>query len=178
MSNDVWVKGLSVLANRYGGDSGVLLDDEHGRYALYSVALRNLPPDDDQELLALVHADPDRHMAEAVVLDRLHAVARAVPTEPELAGWLQRHQEFLRSDDFFNRRVAELLWLKRILGPPATSGDVVGVPDAEALDLAAMSDWMQRQLAEFAEPGPVLVALAGNGRTRKVRDRAQARAEK
>jgi hypothetical protein len=95
MSHDVWAKGLALLANRYGGDAGVLMDDAAGRHALYTVALRALAPADDLELLALVQADPDQALAATVARERLSRVTECLTGTAELEDWLRRRQELV-----------------------------------------------------------------------------------
>jgi hypothetical protein len=123
MSHDVWEKGLALLANRYGGDAGVLMDDAAGRHALYTVALRPLAPDDDLELLTLVQADPDRALAATVARERLDRVAERLTSAAELEDWLRRRPELLPDVE---ARAAELLGLKLATTPEPADPDLLG----------------------------------------------------
>lgn len=107
--------------------------------------------------------DPDEVMARSAVLEHLDRRAAALLTGPGFHAWTERLVRVVGEDGFLTRRVEEWRLLRAV---------VLEQPWGREAVLSA-SDWFQRRLVAAAPPGAeVLPVLAGEGRTRRVRDAA------
>lgn len=136
--------------------------DEHARYAAYLSALLGPSAEPDLDVLARVVADPDRVMAEAVLVRWLEHIATGAASAAEFQAWLGGQEATLAGFEFARRRGEEWLVLLR-------------VREGLLPDVDAMSDWLQRLLADENDSPEVLSRLAADGRTRRVRARAAQR---
>ncbi|MBD7982544.1 hypothetical protein [Oerskovia merdavium] len=148
---------LSRLARElaFSGD----LADEHVRWALYDQALgRGL----HDLVAAAVAEDDDQVMASGVVVAALERVPSV-----DRERWVALTSEWTVAD-FVARRAAELEILESVSGAVAAVGDGLRRAD-EGLGVDGWSDWLQLRAASSATRADVLDALAGGGRTRRIR---------
>ncbi|MYV96948.1 hypothetical protein [Streptomyces sp. SID3343] len=135
--------------------------DEHARYAYYIGAFERSEVDGagEFELLAGVVGDPDPSMAEAVVIRHLDRRAEVLAAGAEFAAWSARVAPMIGHWEFASGRLREWTLLKSIVsaGPWAVG------------DLLAASNWLQLKVAKSVTDGRALGALAGAGRTRRIR---------
>jgi hypothetical protein len=137
--------------------------EEHARYAAYLSALLGPSPEPERDVLARVVADPDHVMAEAVLVRWLERAATSAASAEEFHLWLEGQETTLAGFEFARRRAEEwAVFLRAREGLPL-------------LDVAGMSDWLQRLLADENDTAEVLARLAADGRTRRVRTRAAQR---
>jgi len=148
---------LSRLARElaFSGD----LADEHVRWVLYNQALgRGL----HDLVAAAVAEDDDQVMASGVVVAALERVPSV-----DRERWVALTSEWTVAD-FVARRAAELEILESVSGAVAAVGDGLRRAD-EGLGVDGWSDWLQLRAASSATRADVLDALAGGGRTRRIR---------
>ncbi|MFG3256885.1 hypothetical protein [Streptomyces sp. NPDC048172] len=152
------------------------LEDEHVRTSAYlrvvQVAAASHGRDQDRALVATILRDPYENGSRTAVVALVDAIARKMTGPAEFREWAdgllpeierfegEGHREFIR------RRVDD--WLFRL------SVEDGHVPTAA--ELAPVTNWMQRLLAEHSTSAPLLALLAGSGRTRKIRNIAKNRA--
>jgi hypothetical protein len=144
-------------------------DDPDGgptRFHQLSAAVRDSGPDDDPALVAALLAEPDRLMAESVLLSLVDSRAEGLGSAAAFAAWAEPVVDVVGSDGFVARRVQEWVLFKAL-----QSGEPV---DREAL--AAASNWLQRKVVEEADSAAVLAVLGEVGRTKRVRNLAKTRA--
>lgn len=149
------VDALDGLALTVAGDHTGPWDDEHDRWELYRDALDQGRID---PLRRLLEVEPDRHVAASVVL----SVLEDAP-DGDLDGWA--HAVGPEARALVVTRVAEIR-TERALEEGLPLGDAAA---------ASWSDRLQRVLAASSARPDVLEALAVEGRTRRVRGRAQHR---
>jgi hypothetical protein len=140
--------------------------DGHARFHQLSAAVRDSRPDDDPALVAALLAEPDRLMAESVLMSLVDTRAGGPGSATSFAAWAEPVLDAVGADGFIARRVQEWALFKSL-----QSGDPV---DREAL--AAASNWLQRKVVEEADSAAVLAALGEAGRTKRVRNLAKTRA--
>lgn len=140
--------------------------DRRARFHQLSAAVRESGPDDDPALLAALLADPDRLMAESVLMSLVDARAEGLASAASFAAWAEPVVDAVGADGFIARRVQEWALFKAL-----QSGEPV---DREAL--AAASNWLQRKVVEEADSAAVLAVLGEAGRTKRVRNLAKTRA--
>jgi hypothetical protein len=138
----------------------------HTRFHDLSAAVRQGRPDDDAALLATLLAEPDRLMAEAVLLSLVDTRAEGSDSAASFAAWAAPVLDAVGADGFIARRVQEWKLFKAL-----QSGAPV---DREAL--AAATNWLQRKVVEEADSAGVLTVLGEIGRTKRVRNLAKSRA--
>lgn len=151
---------LDALARLVGQVPARDWSDEHDRLDLYRSALRNGV--DDDRLRALLRGEPD----DLVVSDVLaEAIYKASPEAGER--WLDVAPP--SAMDFLKKRLREILLLR----------GVAGFEDGGASYVAAVldgSNWLQIRVAENSPRRDVLMALAKDGRTKRIRNIAANRA--
>ncbi|WP_344617102.1 hypothetical protein [Dactylosporangium salmoneum] len=159
--------GCSV-SRRY--PNGVTSNDDpadgHARFRQLSAAVRESGPGDDSALLAALLTEPDRLMAESVLMSLVDTRAEGLSSAASFAAWAEPVVDAVGADGFIARRVQEWALFKAL-----QSGEPV---DREAL--AAASNWLQRKLVEEADSAAVLAVLGEAGRTKRVRNLAKTRA--
>lgn len=133
-------------------------DDGHTRFHQLSVAVRDSGPDDDPALLAALLAEPDRLMAESVLVSLVDRRAERLGSVASFAAWAEPVVDVVSTDGFVARRVQEWALFKAL-----QSGEPVG---REAL--AAASNWLQRKVVEEADSAAVLAVLGETGRMKRV----------
>ncbi|MBE7701766.1 hypothetical protein H9623_15845 [Oerskovia sp. Sa1BUA8] len=140
------------------------LADEHARWALYQKALQHgaLEP-----LFRAVADDSDHVMAGGAVVVALELVPPV-----ERARWVGLTSDWTVAN-FVARRAAELAILESVSGAVAASGGELRSL-GDGLDVECWSDWLQLRAASSATRADVLDALAGGGRTRRIRYAAAA----
>ena len=150
--------------------------DEHVRSAAYqrvvSVAAAAQSRDGDRGIVATILRDPHEMAARTAVVALVDKIAMNATDAAEFRRWAE---EILAETDrfetegnreFVRRRVRDWLFYLSIKDGR--------VPDPA--ELADVTDWMQRLLAEESTSLPVLDLLAGSGSTRKIRNIAKNRA--
>jgi hypothetical protein len=142
------------------------LADGHVRFHGLSAAVRDGGPDGDPALIVALLAEPDRIMAESVLMGLVDSRAEGLGSAASLAVWAQPVVGMVGADGFVARRVQEWLLFKAL-----QSGEPV---DREAL--GAASNWLQRKVVEEADSAAVLAVLGETGRTKRVRNLARTRA--
>ncbi|MFE7564878.1 hypothetical protein [Kitasatospora sp. NPDC057500] len=139
--------------------------DEHVRFARYRRALASVAPDEAVALVARVLTDPDPTVANSAVCEYLDRRAAELLTDPGYPAWCRELTGPVAVDDFTARRLREWTLLRAIaLGEPW---------DAEQVLTA--SNWLQLRLAAESRDAAALAALAGGGRTRRIRSTAGSR---
>jgi hypothetical protein len=135
--------------------------DEHARYAYYIGAFEHAEVDGvgEFEVLARVVGDPDPSMAEAAVIRHVDRRAETLPAGPEFAAWSARVAPLIGHWEFASDRLREWTLLKLIESAGPWSVD----------DLLAASNWLQLKAAKSTTDTRALAALAGEGRTRRIR---------
>lgn len=129
-------------------------------------------PDADRELVAALVRDPDGLAAKTAVValvDRVAAKAASPAAFRQWADGILPETDRLPTEGnraFVRRRVGDwLLYLSVKAGQVPTEAE-----------LADVTPWMQRLLAEESTSQPVLELLAASGHTRKIRNIARHRA--
>ena len=140
--------------------------DGHARFDQLSAAVRDSGPGDDPALIATLLAEPDRLMAESVLMSFVDSRAERLDSAASLSRWAEPLLDAVGDDGFIARRVREWSLFKAL-----QSGEPV---DREAL--AAASNWLQRKVLEEANSAVVLTVLGEVARTKRVRNLAKTRA--
>lgn len=147
---------LHELASVQGAHPGDL-DDEHERWALYLVAIRQGLG--IAQLFDLLPLEPDLAMSSSAVVN---LVERSAPEERR--AWLSRIPQEAR--EYPEGRVVELETVDAIL-----SGDLPASHVAANLD--SWSNWLQIRITDYVEDPAVLEILAEHGRTERIRRQAR-----
>jgi hypothetical protein len=155
-------------------DVGDAVADEHVRWSVYqriaSVAAASRERGGDRAIVAAMLRDPVEMVAKSAVVDLVDKVAVKATDPTEFRRWSA--EVLLETDrfeaegnrEFVRRRIRD--WLCYL-----------SVKDGQVpAELAEVSNWMQRVLAETSTSLPVLTLLAESGRTRKIRNIAKNRA--
>jgi hypothetical protein len=156
-------------------DIDAAVADEHVRSTAYqrimAVAAASEGREGDRELVATIVRDPSEMTAKTAVVDLVDRIATKTADPAEFRRWsaeiLPETDRFATAAnrEFVRRRVRDrLFWLS------VEDGHV----PAEA-ELAEVTPWMQRLLAEESTSPPVLALLAESGGTRKIRNIAKNR---
>jgi len=152
------------------------IKDEHLRSAAYrrivakTVASENR--DSDRAIMATILRDPEEMVSRSVFVELVDSIALKMTDPAEFERWsaeLGPEIALLKvagNREFLRRRIND--W-KTYLA--IRSGHV---PTAD--ELAAVTDWMQRFLAQGSKSLPVLTLLAETARTKKTRNIAKNRA--
>lgn len=138
---------------------------EHTRFHDYVHALARVSDNDESMLLADVLADPDHAMAEAAILGHLDRRAAALGDGEAFNTWSQQLAVVLHGRVLPERRLREWSLIKDIDSEQAWN----------TADLVEASDWLQRHVVERTASQQALTILAGQGRSRRIRNAAHAR---
>jgi hypothetical protein len=157
-------------------DVDAAVADEHARSGAYhrviSMAVGSCGREGDRALAAALARDPEPLTAKTAVVELIDKVAENT-ADPEV--FRQWAAEILPETDRFGSGKDREFVRQRVrdwqLSLAVENGQV---PDIA--DVAAVSDWMQRRLADFSTSSPVLTLLAEHGRTKKTRNVAKNRA--
>jgi hypothetical protein len=137
---------------------------EHMRFAAYLQALEQVADPEELDLVAMVLTDPDQAMAQSVIARHLDRRAANLCPGPAYEQWARSMTEATARHPFLAQRLRE--WsLFRVI----SLGQPWGV-DA----LIASSDWLQRKITVSLEAADALAVLAGHGRTKRIRNAAEA----
>ncbi|MCT2591450.1 hypothetical protein LHJ74_16325 [Streptomyces sp. N2-109] len=150
--------------------------DEHVRSSVYqrvvSVIAASRSRDRDRGIVAVILRDPIEMVSKTAVVDLVDRIAMKAVGPAEFRQWsaellpeidqlkAEKHREFIR------RRTHDWVFYLSI-----KDGHV-----PRPAELAEVTDWMQRVLAEKSASLPVLALLAESGNTKKVRNIAKNRA--
>ncbi|GAA3453232.1 hypothetical protein [Dactylosporangium matsuzakiense] len=132
-----------------------------------SAAVRDGATHDDPALVAALLAEPERLMAESVLVELVDRRGEALHSAAAFGAWAQPVLDMVGADGFVGRRVHEWSLFKALQsGGGPVSRD----------QLAAASNWLQRKVAEEAGSAAVLAVLGEVGRTKRLRNVAKTRA--
>ncbi|MFD4479662.1 hypothetical protein ACFWPU_26610 [Streptomyces sp. NPDC058471] len=150
--------------------------DEHARTSAYlrvvSALAASPSRDRDRAIVATILRDPNDHGAKTAVVALVDEIAYEVTGPDEFRQWsdgllpeidrlpVEGHREFIR------RRIHD--WLFHL----SVKDGHVPTP----AELAEVTDWMQRHLAEWSTSPAVLAVVADSARTKKTRNIAKNRA--
>lgn len=152
------------------------VEDEHVRTSAYlrvvSVAAASRRRDDDRTLVAMIVRDPEEMVSKTVVVDLVDRIAASSADAADFQRWaaeiLPETERLIEGNRrFIQRRVQD--WVCYL----AVQAGHTPTPE----ELADVTAWMQRGLAEKSTAMPVLTVLAGHGRTKKIRNIAKNRAQ-
>jgi hypothetical protein len=152
------------------------VEDEHVRSAAYqrviAVAAASTSRDGDRTLLETILRDPEPLTAKTAAVDLVDRIAQRTTDPAEFERWstaIAPSLDLLATEGnrrFVHQRIRDwLLYLSIEAGHAPTPAE-----------LAAVTDWMQRTLAEGSRSLPTLTVLAEHGRTKKIRNVARNRA--
>jgi hypothetical protein len=137
------------------------------------VAAASQRRDGDRALVATILRDPEEMTSRTAVVDLVDRIAMKTTDPADFRKWsaeiLPETDRFTTESNrgFVHRRVHDwLFWLTVQAGHTPT-------PE----ELADVTDWMQRRIAEGSTSAPILGVLAEHGSTRKIRNIARNRAE-
>ncbi|TGA86697.1 hypothetical protein [Streptomyces sp. MZ04] len=152
------------------------LADDHVRTSAYlrvlSVAASSRSRDRDRGIVATILRDPDEMGSKTAVVALVDEIARKVTGPAEFRRWsaeLLPEIDQLKAEayrEFIRRRIHDWLFY-------------LSVKDGHAptpAELAEVTDWMQRYLAELSTSPAVLALVAESANTRKTRNIAKNRA--
>ncbi|MEU1015713.1 hypothetical protein ABZ383_28070 [Streptomyces sp. NPDC005900] len=150
--------------------------NDHARTSAYlrvvSVTAASQSRDRDRAIVAAILRDPNEMGAKTAVVALVDEIARKATGPAEFRRWadeLLPEIDRLRTQayrEFILRRVQD--WLFHLA---VEDGHV-----PTAAELAQVTDWMQRHLAEWSTSPAVLAVVAGSARTKKTRNIAKNRA--
>jgi hypothetical protein len=150
--------------------------DDHVRSSVYqrvvSMAAASRNRDDDRSIVATIVRDPNEMAAKTAVVDLVDRIAMKTTDSAEFLRWsaeLLPETDGLATEgnrEFVRRRVHDWLFYLSI-----KDGQV-----PTPAELAGVTDWMQRLLADESMSLPILTLLAESGSTRKIRNIAKNRA--
>ncbi|MGW0902331.1 hypothetical protein [Streptomyces sp. NPDC002853] len=150
--------------------------DDHARTSAYlrvvSATAASPSRDRDRAIVATILRDPDESGAKTAVVALVDEIAYEVNGPDEFRRWsdeLLPEVERLKTAsfrDFIRRRIHDWLFYLSV------KDGHVPTPD----ELAEVTDWMQRHLAEWSKSRAVLAVVAESARTRKTRNIAANRA--
>jgi hypothetical protein len=124
-----------------------------------------VPDAEETALVAAVLGDPDQVMAQSAVVRHLDARAAALHRDPEFSTWAQRMAAAVDLHPLAAQRLREWSLISAIALNAAWSPE----------ELVAASDRSQRKVAESTTSFEALAILTQSGRTRRVRNTANAR---
>jgi hypothetical protein len=156
-------------------DIDAAVEDEHVRSAAYqsviSVAAASQHRDGDRAIVATILRDPEEMTSKTAVVAFVDTIAERATSADAFRQWsneiLPELDAFATAGnrEFVRRRIHDWLF--------ALAVDDGHVPTPA--ELADVTDWMQRRLAETSTSQPVLTLLAEHGNTRKIRNVAKNR---
>lgn len=137
---------------------------EHVRFAAYLQALEQVADPEELGLITTVLTDPDQAMAQSAIVRHLDRRASSLCPGPGYEPWAQLMTEATARHPFLAQRLREWSFFRAIkLAQPW---------DADTL--TASSNWLQRKIAESPDAADALAVLAENGRTKRIRNAAEA----
>ncbi|GAB2830725.1 hypothetical protein GCM10027176_38850 [Actinoallomurus bryophytorum] len=152
------------------------VEDEHVRSAAYrqviAVVAAARRRDDDRAVVSVILRDPEELVSKAAVVELVDRVAMRTADPADFRQWatgLMPEVDRLTTDGhrgFLHRRVHD--W--------TTYLTVMAGRTPAAAELAGVTDWMQRRIAEESTSLPVLAMLTETGSTKKTRNIARNRA--
>jgi hypothetical protein len=167
---------LTALLTEAGVDLDAAVADEHVRSAAYRrIVAETADSEDragDRAIVATILRDPEETVSRSAFVELVDSVAVRMSEPTEFERWaadLGPEIDLLRVEsnrEFLRRRIHD--WTTYLA---IRSGHV-----PTAAELAAVTDWMQRLLAEESTSLPVLTLLAETARTKKTRNIARNRA--
>ncbi|MEV0324370.1 hypothetical protein ACIBKX_04145 [Streptomyces sp. NPDC050658] len=150
--------------------------DEHARTSAYlrvvSVTAASQSRDRDRAIVATILRDPNEMGAKTAVVALVDEIAGKAAGPAEFRQWsdgLLPEVEALKTEawrEFIRRRVHDWLFYLSV-----KDGHV-----PTAAELAEVTDWMQRYLADWSMSPAVLAVVAESARTKKTRNIAKNRA--
>ncbi|HEV7899172.1 MAG TPA: hypothetical protein VGP31_15160 [Planosporangium sp.] len=147
-------------------DLEALIADEHERQRVYLAALAAVPAAGEAETIALVLRDPDRVMAESVLMSHIDRQASRLASSGSFAAWAAGLAGLVGQESFPARRIREWRLFKTVMDGG----------NADAATLADSSNWLQRKIVDEAVSPTVLDTMGEVGRTKRVRNLAKTRA--
>ncbi|MGW1334665.1 hypothetical protein ACWD7B_10350 [Streptomyces rubiginosohelvolus] len=168
------VAELLAVADIPGVDVDDAVADEHVRWSAYRriVSVIASSPSRDRAIVATILRDPVEMVAKSAVVALVDEIAMRTAGPAEFREWAsgllpeidglegEGHREFIR------RRIRDWLFHLHV-----QDGHV-----PTTAELAEVTDWMQRTLAEGSRSPAVLALLAESGRRKKTRNVAENRA--
>jgi hypothetical protein len=150
--------------------------DEHVRWSAYrrivAATAASEHRDSDRRIVATILRDPEEMVSRSAFVELVDSIALRMTEPAEFEQWaaeLGPEIDLLKAEgnrEFLHRRMNDWkTYLAIRSGHTPTSAE-----------LAAVTDWMQRLLAEESTSRPVLTLLAETGRTKKTRNIAKNRA--
>jgi hypothetical protein len=155
-----------AVAPAESADPEALIADEQGRHRVYLEALAAVPAAGESEIVALVLRDPDRVMAESVLIGHVDRQASRLESSGSFAAWAAGIAGLVGQQSFVARRIGEWQIFKTV-----TEGGQVA-----PATLADSSNWLQRKIVDEAASPGVLATMGEVGRTKRVRNLAKTRA--
>ncbi|WP_409240450.1 hypothetical protein [Streptomyces sp. PA5.6] len=150
--------------------------DDHVRTAAYlrvvSAVAASPGRDRDRWVVATILRDPDESGAKTAVVALVDKIASEASGPDEFRQWADEVLPEIErlpaggNRDFIRRRIDD--WLLYL----TVKDGHVPTPD----ELAGVTDWMQRELAEWSRSPAVLAVVAESARTKKTRNIAKNRA--
>lgn len=147
-------------------DLEALLADPQARHQVYLTALAVAPETRESALVALVLGDPDRVMAESVMVSYVDSQASRLRSAGSFEAWAAGIARLVDEQSFLARRIREWQLFKHLMDG--------GNADPETL--AASSNWLQHKVVDEASSAAILTVLGEVGRTKRVRNLAKTRA--
>lgn len=170
------VAGLLAEAGIIDVDLDEVVADDHMRLSAYlrvvSVAASSRSRDRDRAIVATILRDPDESASKTAVVALVDEIAYEVTGPDEFRQWSDEmlpEIERLTTEsfrEFIRRRIQDWLFCLSV------KDGHVPTPD----ELADVTDWMQRHLADWSKSPAVLAVVAESARTRKTRNIAKNRA--
>ena len=156
-------------------DIDAAVADEHRRSAAYqrivAVAAASERREGDRELVATIVRDPSEMTAKTAVVDLVDRIAPKAAGPEEFRRW---SAEILPQTDRFTTESNREFVRRRVRDWQFWWAAEEGHVPAET-ELAEVTPWMQRLLAEESTSTPVLALLAESGATKKIRNIAKNR---
>lgn len=151
-------------------------EDEHFRSAIYrkviAVAVASRCRANDRAIVATILRDPVETVAKTAVVELVDRIAMGAADPAEFQQWaadLVPEISLLQAEGhrrFVHRRIHDWTVYLTIRADRTPNAD----------ELTDITDWMQRIIAEESTSPPILIFLAENGRTKKIRNIARNRA--
>jgi hypothetical protein len=155
-----------AVAQAETADVQALFADGQERGQAYLAALSVVPAAGEGEIVEIVLRDPDRVMAESVMISHVDRQASRLGSAGSFAAWAVGIADLLERQSFVARRLQEWRLFKTVMD----GGDV------DPTALAASSNWLQRKVVEDAVSPTALAIMSEVGRTKRLRNLAKTRA--
>lgn len=141
---------------------------EHTRYRGYLEALSQAGGPDECSVISAVLGDPDQVMADSAILRHLDLRAAQMGSGAAFTAWSRQVATAIHGREPLERRLRE--W--------SLFADIDAGRPWSTADLGEASNWLQLRTAEHAGSHRALTVLAGQGRTRRIRNAARARLDR